>query len=117
MGESTKTHMTNQDPKNNFNKFTRVKEDFVCEHCGVEVAGDGYTNHCPKCLWSKHVDINPGDREADCGGMMEPVAVSKRGEEYVILHRCLKCGHEKNNKVVKSDDYEAVLGVVKKMVG
>ena len=51
-------------------KFIKVKEDFVCEHCGAEVKGDGYTNHCPKCLWSKHVDVHPGDRAAECGGMM-----------------------------------------------
>lgn len=45
--------------KNNSKKpknFTRVIEDFICENCGTEVKGNGYTNHCPKCLWSKHVD-------------------------------------------------------------
>ncbi|MFA6992594.1 MAG: RNHCP domain-containing protein, partial [Candidatus Gracilibacteria bacterium] len=39
-------------------RFSRTIEDFVCEKCGAKVKGDGYTNHCPKCLWSKHVDIN-----------------------------------------------------------
>lgn len=24
----------------------------MCEHCSAEVLGTGYTNHCPKCLWS-----------------------------------------------------------------
>ena len=42
--------------------FTRKVEDFTCEHCGREVHGNGYTNHCPHCLHSKHVDVNPGDR-------------------------------------------------------
>ena len=56
-------------------RFNRRIEDFTCEHCGTEVHGNGYTNHCPNCLWSKHVDINPGDRAADCGGLMEPIAV------------------------------------------
>ena len=51
-------------------RFTRVVEDFTCGQCGAAVTGDGYTNHCPLCLWSRHVDINPGDRAAECGGLM-----------------------------------------------
>ena len=34
--------------------FQRHVEDFECEHCGAFVEGDGYTNHCPACLWCKH---------------------------------------------------------------
>ena len=33
--------------------FTKKIEDFTCDHCGYNVKGKGYTNHCPKCLWSK----------------------------------------------------------------
>lgn len=43
--------------------FTKTVEDFICAHCGTHVRGNGYTNHCPECLWSKHVDNNPGDRD------------------------------------------------------
>ncbi|MBU3901416.1 RNHCP domain-containing protein, partial [Patescibacteria group bacterium] len=46
-------------------KFQRKIEDFVCGHCGPKIKGTGYTDHCPKCLWSQHVDVNPGDRQAD----------------------------------------------------
>jgi len=92
-------------------KFTRTIEDFVCEKCGREVAGTGYTNHCPNCLWSKHVDINPGDRAAVCGGPMIPVSVDKLGSDYRILHRCRKCGFERFNKTEKADDFEAVLKI------
>lgn len=49
-------------------KFQRQIEDFVCEKCGKEVKGDGYTDHCPRCLRSKHVDVNPGDRRSKCNG-------------------------------------------------
>ncbi|MEK7158524.1 MAG: RNHCP domain-containing protein, partial [Patescibacteria group bacterium] len=42
--------------------FQRRVEDFTCESCGAQVTGDGYTNHCPQCLVSKHVDVYPGDR-------------------------------------------------------
>ena len=47
-------------------RFTRTVGDFVCENCNTSVKGNGYTDHCPCCLYSKHVDINPGDRDCDC---------------------------------------------------
>lgn len=90
-------------------KFTRTKEDFVCGNCGEHVSGDGYTNHCPKCLWSKHVDRNPGDREENCGGMMEPVGIIYKSGKYTITHRCSRCGFEKNNKAAENDDIQDFL--------
>ena len=87
-------------------KFTKIKENFICENCGFEVKGSGYTNHCPKCFYSKHVDINPGDRSCDCGGLMKPVAILQKNGEFVLLHRCLKCGFERKNKLSESDDRE-----------
>jgi hypothetical protein len=84
--------------------FIKRKEDFVCENCGAEVEGSGYTNHCPKCLWSKHVDIDPGDRAEDCGGMMEPLKVESDSGSFIIVHRCVKCGKEKRNKMASDDD-------------
>lgn len=89
--------------------FKRVVENFTCGHCGFLVTGDGYTSHCPKCLWSKHVDNNPGDRAATCHGLMRPVGVEQGGQEYKLLHRCEKCGIVKRNKVVTEDDFETVL--------
>jgi len=90
-------------------KFIRKKEDFVCEHCGAEVSGNGYTNHCPKCLWSRHVDIFPGDRASDCGGMMRPVDVEMKRKKYVITHRCEECGYEKRNEAAEEDDFDQLL--------
>ena len=66
-------------------KFQRNIENFRCEHCEAFVIGDGYTNHCPQCLWSKHVDINPGDREELCNGMMKPVGVIKKSDNFEAL--------------------------------
>ena len=63
-------------------QFNRKKENFVCENCGEKVEGNGYTNHCPNCLWSKHVDINPGDRQEECKGLMVPVDLEKQGQDY-----------------------------------
>lgn len=79
--------------------FRRRKEDFTCEHCGVRVTGDGYTNHCPQCLWSKHVDVYPGDRASSCGGLMEPAEVHPVRDGYLVTHRCVKCGAEKINRI------------------
>ncbi len=93
--------------------FQRRIEDFTCEHCGTSVQGNGYTNHCPRCLWSKHVDINPGDRAAACQGAMEPKAIEVKGAEYTIVHRCVTCGYERKNRSVANDDFEAILAVAK----
>lgn len=95
-------------------KFQKKVENFVCEHCGIAVKGNGYTNHCPRCLWSKHVDVNPGDREEVCGGMMRPFKVEVEKQKYVIVHRCEKCGTEKRNKAAVEDDFDAILKLVPK---
>lgn len=86
--------------------FQRRREDFTCESCGAAVTGDGYTNHCPVCLWSKHVDINPGDRAQSCQGMMEPAAVETKQGTYRIRFVCSRCGEERWNKASKTDDFE-----------
>jgi len=93
-------------------RFTRYIEDFTCEHCGAVVKGNGYTNHCPRCLWSKHVDINPGDRAATCGGLMEPAGIEGSGDRQAIVHRCVVCGYEKRNRTAPEDDFDAILGVM-----
>ena len=89
-------------------QFTRKTEDFTCDVCGTEVHGNGYTNHCPNCLSSKHVDVNPGDRASDCHGVMEPIGYEiKNGKEYLI-HQCVRCGHVRPNKVAPSDSRETL---------
>ena len=95
-------------------KFQRRIEDFMCGFCGEQVKGSGYTNHCPKCLWSKHVDVNPGDRAENCCGMMEPMSVEGTSPEYAILHRCARCGVERRNKVEATDDMTAVIKIAQK---
>jgi len=90
-------------------KFTRTTENFVCENCGTEIIGDGFTNHCPKCLYSKHVDVNPGDRAEKCGGLMKPISAIKKGEEYSVVQQCVRCGFERKNKVGGGDDFERLI--------
>jgi len=93
-------------------KFQRKKENFICEKCGFFVRGDGYTNHCPQCLWSKHVDINPGDRQATCQGLMEPVDIEIKSGECIILHRCVSCCFKRRNKMAKNDNFDAILQIL-----
>lgn len=90
-------------------RFSRQVEDFTCENCGRAVRGTGYTNHCPHCLHSKHVDVNPGDRAATCGGLMEPVAAGMERERYFVVQRCLRCGHTRRNRGDARDDRETML--------
>jgi len=83
---------------------------FECGHCGVAVSldapGTSHRNHCPSCLWSRHLDRNvPGDRKADCSGGMEPIAVTVRGEgRWVLVHRCTNCGRLRLNKTAGDDN-------------
>ena len=93
--------------------FTKTIEDFNCAHCGTVVHGNGYTNHCPHCLYSRHVDNNPGDRAATCGGMMKPVAVESDGVRFIITHRCEICGKEKRQRTSDEDNMDAIIELSK----
>lgn len=92
-------------------QFQKREEDFVCEKCGRPVHGNGYTNHCPACLWSKHVDVNPGDRAANCGGLMEPVGLENKSDVFYIVQKCQKCGHERRNKAAVGDSFDALVAL------
>ena len=89
--------------------FQKRKENFICAHCGKLVKGNGYTDHCPYCLWSKHVDIYPGDRQSSCGGLMKPIATEMKKDKYIIYYRCLKCGAIKRVKAAPNDNFEEIL--------
>lgn len=95
-------------------KFQRHIEDFTCDHCGAAVTGNGYTNHCPHCLYSKHVDINPGDRANDCGGMLVPVGLEQKSDNWTVLHQCRKCGEVRRCKTV-AEDMAAILKLAKEL--
>ena len=92
-------------------KFTRTKEDFDCAFCGTHVHGNGYTNHCPECLSSLHVDVNPGDRASDCHGLMQADHLERKNGEMYIVHKCTKCGFIRRNKVCPDDNFKAILAL------
>ena len=68
--------------------FTMIDEDFICENCHKEVKALGYTarDHCPYCLYSKHVDIMPGDRQNPCKGALKPIGIENFKDTYKILY-------------------------------
>ena len=69
--------------------FTKIDEEFICENCGKKVSKLGYScrDHCPYCLHSKHVDINPGDRQEECHGDLEPVSLEIDSKKGYVLSR------------------------------
>ena len=86
---------------------------FLCAHCGVAVPGSApgtvHRNHCPRCLWSRHVDLQTGDRRSACRGPMEPIAIGIRPDgEWSIVHRCGRCGLVRLNRIA-GDDNEVLL--------
>ncbi len=87
--------------------------DFTCIHCRQAIPatalGTSHRNHCPICLWSRHVDDQPGDRASPCRAPMEPIAIEvRRGGEWAILHRCTGCHTLKANRIA-GDDHELTL--------
>jgi hypothetical protein len=77
-------------------------EAFSCAHCGVDVPVGGRRprDHCPACLHSLHVDVVPGDRAAECGGLLVPFGVVRTTKGDVIVYRCGRCGMERRNRVL-----------------
>lgn len=94
-------------------KFVRNKENFVCKNCGTFVEGNGYTNHCPVCLYSIHIDKNPGDRQEQCHGYMHPIdIITKGGDPKYIVHQCQSCKIVKQNILSSLDSSQAIINVM-----
>lgn len=94
--------------------FIAREEAFTCGHCqqAVEPLGKGtYRNHCPVCLWSKHVDkTGPGDRLSECLGLMQPIGVdfdAKKGG-WMIVHECVRCQKKITNRAAPDDDMSKI---------
>ena len=98
-------------------KFTRTRENFICKNCSTKVNGNGYTNHCPKCLYSLHVDNYPGDRQEFCKGLMMPIdIITKGGSPKYIVHQCLICKKNKQNIVNSLDSTQSIIEVMENKV-
>ena len=92
-------------------KFNMIDEKFICENCNKIVDKLNYTarDHCPFCLYSKHVDINPGDRKNDCKGLLKPIGIEKFKDSYKIIYKCTKCGELHKNKIATDDNLDLII--------
>ena len=95
---------------------SRTESDFRCTHCGFAVSavafGTKHRNHCPKCLWSRHLDDEPGDRRCPCSQGMEPIAIEvRRDGEWAIVHRCTGCSMLRTNRIAGDDHERALLAL------
>ena len=97
-------------------KFNELDEGFICENCKKEVKPLIYSSrdHCPYCLYSKHVDINPGDRENPCKGLLVPTDIEKHKDTFKIIYRCNKCKQTHKNIIAKDDSMEEIISLSSK---
>jgi hypothetical protein len=117
-GNKSEYHRENPKDKSGFSRFR-------CLNCSLEVtaehelSGVNNRNHCPNCLWSKHVDlVKAGDRKCTCNAGMKPIGLTvkkvakKYGDcscgELMIIHQCSGCGKISINRIA-ADDSAGVL--------
>lgn len=108
-------------------------EGFQCIHCRVYVSsnpllcGVNNRNHCPYCLWSRHLDLYAaGDRLAACREKMRPVglALKRSGKKYggwqqgelMLVHECQECGKVSANRIAADDVAETLFEVFEQSI-
>lgn len=94
--------------------FQRNKQNFKCEICSSFVESNGYTDHCPNCLASKHVDINPGDRKSECLGLMNPISTFYNKSSFIIIYKCVKCRKIKQVVQAPNDNIDILYKLISK---
>ncbi len=92
-------------------RFKMIDEEFICKNCSSLVSPLLYTarDHCPVCLYSIHVDNNPGDRACDCLGFLVPIGIEKFRDSYKIIYKCDKCGMLKKNICASDDNMDEII--------
>lgn len=92
-------------------RFKMLDEEFICDNCGKRVEKLNYTarDHCPFCLYSKHVDNNPGDRQNTCQGALKPIGIEKYKNTYKIIYKCLVCQQLHKNIIAQDDDFNKII--------
>lgn len=104
-----------QQPRVRKNFIARDRnQEFVCGYCSGAIAHAPRTirNHCPTCLYSKHVDNNiPGDRASSCGALMKPTQVEFKKGAYAITHTCIACGKTIRNKTSEDDNMDMLITI------
>jgi hypothetical protein len=92
-------------------------DSFKCLHCRNEVPTKAlstvHRNHCPLCLWSRHVDVSIGDRKSNCLCSMEPIGltIKRDGGELMIVHFCRGCGKISKNRISADDNNHIIVAL------
>ena len=96
-------------------QFTKLDEEFICENCKQKIEKLNYTtrDHCNHCLYSKHVDINPGDRQNPCKGLLKPIGIEKFKNTYKIIYKCEKCNQIHKNIMATDDNMDLIIELSK----
>ena len=96
-------------------RFNMIDDSFVCENCQKKVEKLGYTarDHCNNCLYSKHVDILPGDRKNNCRGLLKPIGIEKYKDTYKIIYQCEKCKQIHKNIMASDDNIDLIIELSK----
>lgn len=96
-------------------RFNMIDESFTCENCGKTIEPLVYSarDHCPYCLFSKHVDILPGDRANECHGLLEPIKIEKFKNTYKIIYKCQKYHQTHKNIMANDDDMNIIIELSK----
>lgn len=94
-------------------KFNMIDEEFICENCGAIVPKLDYSarDHCNNCLYSKHLDIMPGDRLNTCHGLLKPIGIEKYKNTYKIIYKCEKCHQIHKNIIANDDNYDIIVNL------
>lgn len=96
-------------------RFNMIDEEFICENCNNKVERLEYSarDHCNHCLYSKHVDILPGDRQNNCQGLLKPIGIEKYRDTYKIVYQCQKCKELHRNIMANDDNMELIIELSK----
>lgn len=92
-----------------------IDEEFICDNCGKKINKLDYSarDHCNHCLYSKHVDILPGDRKNQCKGLLKPIGIEKFKDTYKIIYECQKCKQMHKNIMAIDDNYDLIINLSK----
>ncbi|HEX6291111.1 MAG TPA: RNHCP domain-containing protein [Herpetosiphonaceae bacterium] len=93
-------------------------QQYVC--CDPLLAGVQNRNHCPACLWSRHLDWKiAGDRRSACRAAMQPIGLTtkhsrnkyaqERDGELMLIHRCTGCATIVINRIAGDDSAAAII--------
>jgi len=101
--------------------------DFQCAHCSAPVSSARFLsgvhnrNHCPYCLWSRHLDLyKAGDRLSACKEPTQPIALTTKrsrkkyggtGGELMLVHLCTGCEDFSINRIAADDDTGMIMDV------